>query len=240
MTILIAGASGATGRHLVDQLLERGCMVRVIVRSADKLSEAARNNSNLSIIKASILDLNEEELSSHVTACNAVACCLGHAPSWNGIYGHPRRLVVEATRRLCKAVVGHKPSDPVKFVLMNSSGVINRDLNEKISIPQQIVIGLLRLLLPPHVDNENAANYLRTEIGQNDSVIRWVAVRPDGLVNEEKVTSYHAHPSPTRSAIFNAGKVSRINAAHFMAELITNNELWNKWKGQMPVLYGDN
>ncbi len=24
---------------------------------------------------------------------------------------------------------------------------------------------------------------------------------------------------------------------HFMADLITNNNIWNKWKGQMPVIY---
>jgi hypothetical protein len=63
------------------------------------------------------------------------------------------------------------------------------------------------------------------------------AVRPDTLINEDEVTEYEVHPSPTRSAIFDAGKTSRINVGHFMAELITDDELWNRWKGQMPVIY---
>ena len=100
-----------------------------------------------------------------------------------------------------------------------------------------MVIGLLRYLLPPHVDNEMAADYLRTEIGQADPMIEWAAVRPDNLIDEEDIKPYEAYPSPISSAIFKPGKTSRINVAHFMADLITNNDTWQKWKGQMPVIY---
>jgi hypothetical protein len=134
-------------------------------------------------------------------------------------------------------VIFNKSESPVKFVLMNSSGVKNRDVKEPISFAQKIVIGLLRLLLPPHVDNEQAADYLRTQIGKNNRYIEWIAVRPDGLIDEEVVTPYESYPSPIRSAIFNAGKISRINVGHFMAELINDNKQWQKWKGQMPVVY---
>ena len=120
---------------------------------------------------------------------------------------------------------------------MNTSGNRNRDLEEPISLGEKFVIALIRLLLPPHVDNEKAADRLRTKIGQKNKTIEWVAVRPDGLVNEDEVTEYEAYPSPTRSAIFNAGTISRINVGHFMADLIVDDNLWNKWKGQMPVIY---
>ena len=119
----------------------------------------------------------------------------------------------------------------------NTTGNRNRDLDEQISYTQKCVIGLLRLLLPPHVDNEKAADYLRTEVGQHDRVIEWVAVRPDNLIDESEVTEYEMHVSPTRSAIFDAGTTSRINVAHFMAELMTDDNLWSSWKGQMPVIY---
>ena len=96
---------------------------------------------------------------------------------------------------------------------------------------------MLRLLLPPHVDNEKAADFLRTEIGQTDRFVEWTAVRPDGLINEGQVTDYEIHPSPTRSAIFDAGSVSRINVGHFMASLIIDIDIWRNWQGQMPVIY---
>jgi hypothetical protein len=153
------------------------------------------------------------------------------------MYGHPRRLVTESARRLCAAIMANQPKKPVKYVLMNTTGNRNRDLNEPISFAQKMVIALLRLVLPPHVDNEKAADYLRTQIGQNHKIIEWTAVRPDGLIDEDTVSPYEIHPSPIRSAIFDAGKVSRINVARFMAELITDNSTWEKWKWQMPVIY---
>ncbi|MBT8180630.1 MAG: SDR family oxidoreductase [Eudoraea sp.] len=237
MTTLVVGATGATGKHLVDQLLNTGQKVKIIVRSPEKLPESWKTNDQLSIIQANISDITEDEMAEYIQGCNAIASCLGHNMNWKGLYGKPRKLVTDAVRLLCNAIKKNAPDKPVKIVLMNTSGNRNRDLNEPISIGQRFVIALLRLLLPPHVDNEKAADYLRTKVGQNHNLIEWVAVRPDGLVNEDKVTAYEVYPSPIRSAIFNAGTVSRINVGHFMAELITEYDLWNKWKGQMPVIY---
>lgn len=237
MTILVVGASGATGRLLVEQLLDRGRNVKVIVRSPGKLPKAVQNHDHLSMIRASILGLSDAEMAHHVNDCAAVASCLGHNISLKGIYGHPRRLVTDATRRLCNAIKANKAEKPTKFVLMNTAGNSNRDLNEPISFGQKCVIGLIRLLLPPHADNERAANYLRISIGQDDEAIEWAVVRPDTLINQAHVTEYEVHPSPIRSAIFNAGSSSRINVGHFMADLITDHDTWNRWKGQMPVIY---
>lgn len=237
MTILIVGASGATGQLLVQQLLNLGHNVKAIVRSPDNLPESLKNPNHLSVIHASVLDLSDAEIVKHVNGCDAVASCLGHTMSWKGIYGHPRKLVTDATSRLCNAIKANRPKHPTKFVLMNTTGNSNRDLLESVSFGQKSVIGLLRLLLPPHVDNENAADYLRTKIGQNDSMIEWAAVRPDSLIDEDKVSEYEVHPSPTRNAIFDAGQTSRINVAHFMADLITDDDTWSRWKGQMPVIY---
>ena len=240
MTTLVVGASGATGKKIVAQLLISKQKVKVIVRSPENLPQSWKSNDQLTIIKASILDISENEMAEHLQDCSAVASCLGHTLSWKGIYGNPRKLVTDAVNLLCNAIENNAPDKPVKFVLMNTTGNSNRDLDEPISFGQKIVIGLLRLLLPPHVDNEKAADYLRIKVGQKNKFIEWVAVRPDGLVNEDKVTEYELYPSPTRSAIFDAGKVSRINVGHFMAELITENDLWNKWKGKMPVIYSCN
>ncbi|WP_297691173.1 NAD(P)-dependent oxidoreductase [uncultured Eudoraea sp.] len=237
MTTLVVGATGATGKHLVEQLLNFEQKVKVIVRSPEKLPDSWKTNNQLSIIQASISDITEDEMAEYIQDCNAVASCLGHNMNWKGLYGKPRKLVTDAVILLCNAIKKNAPDKPVKIVLMNTSGNRNRDLNEPISIGQRFVIALLRLLLPPHVDNEKAADYLRTKVGQKNNLIEWVAVRPDGLVNEDRVTEYEVYPSPTRSAIFDAGTVSRINVGHFMAKLITENDLWNKWKGQMPVIY---
>lgn len=237
MTTLIIGASGATGRLLVAELLTRGQSVKIIVRSLDSLPANVKSHPNLSVITASILDLSDAEMEMHAQGCSAVVSCLGHNLTIKGMFGRPRRLVTDATRRMCDAIRANEPTEPVKFVLMNTAGNSNRDLDERISFGQKCVMSLLRLLLPPHVDNEKAADYLRTKVGQNDPMIEWSAVRPDGLIDEIQVTEYDIHKSPTRSAIFDAGTTSRINVAHFMANLIDSSNNWKMWQGQMPVIY---
>ena len=238
MAVLIVGASGATGRQLVEQLIKRGEKVKLIVRSPEKLPESWKNNDLVLIIQASVLDIKPKDMEAYVEDCYAVASCLGHNINLKGIYGKPRLLVTDALKFICQSIKKNTSvNQKVKFVLMNTTGNQNRDLNEPISKGQKIVIGLVRLLVPPQVDNENAADYLRIDIGQKDDKIEWTAVRPDGLLDEDQVTEYEVHPSPIRSAIFDAGTTSRINVGHFMADLITNSDLWNKWKGQMPVIY---
>lgn len=237
MTILVAGATGATGRLLVEQLLNRGHIVRVIVRSPLKLLANLKNPDRLIVIHANILDLSEADMARHVNGCDAVASCLGHTISLKGMFGPPRRLVADATRLLCKGIHANKPEKPVKFVLMNTTANSNRDLHEPLSIVEQGVFALVRLMLPPQPDNEHAADYLRATVGQNDRFIEWAAVRPDTLIHDDKITGYEVYASPTRSPIFNAGSTSRINAAHFMTDLITSDNTWKRWKGQMPVIY---
>lgn len=240
MIILVAGATGATGQLVVQQLLERGEQVRAIVRYPEKLSETIVSHDNLTVITISRLSqLSKREMAEYVKACDAVISCLGHNPTLKGIFGPPYTLVTDATKLICAAIKENKSSKTIKYILMNTTGNRNKDLKESVSFAEKCVLGIIRLLVPPHRDNEKAAEFLRAEIGHNNQQIEWIAVRPDSLINRDDVTKYSVYPSPIRSAIFNAGKTSRINVAHFMSELITDAEVWNKWKGQMPVIYND-
>lgn len=240
MTILVVGASGATGRLLVEQLLAEGKKVKIIVRSIDALPYSIKQNDQLTITESNLLDMTHAQLKDQVKGCCAVACCLGHNLNIKGMFGHPRRLVTDAVQRLCYAIETTAPTianTPVKFILMNTTGNQNTNAGEKVSVSQAFVVGLIRFLLPPHADNEEAAAYLQSRFGSQQKLIEWLAVRPDSLINEGTVTEYQAYASPIRSAIFDAGKTSRINVAHFMSQLLINNTTWNKWRNQMPVIY---
>lgn len=237
MSVLVVGASGATGRLLVKQLLDRDQKVKVIVRPSTNLNEVFTQSDKLKVIQGSLLDLSVSDITHHIEDCDAVASCLGHNLSFRGIYGHPRRLVTNATQRLCDAIKTTHPSQAIRFVLMNTAGNSNRDLDESISFQQKCIIWLLRHLLPPHADNEQAADFLRIKIGQQNKLIEWVAVRPDGLIDEAETSPYEIFPSPTRSPIFDPGSTSRVNVASFMADLITSDDLWSQWQGRMPVIY---
>jgi NAD(P)-dependent dehydrogenase (short-subunit alcohol dehydrogenase family) len=227
MTILILGASGETGRLVVGQLLAQKISVHVVVRSTDDfhalLPEHMPHINQLVITEASISNLSEQVLNELVSGCSTVISCLGHNMSFKGIYGQPRRLVTDSVKRICQSIKHTADNKvPVKFILMNTTGNQNIKAGEEISLAQKITIWLIRQLIPPHADNEAAAEYLQAHISES---------------NEKDCSEYDIYPSPIRSAIFDAGITSRINVAHFMTALVTDSALWAQWKTKMPVIY---
>ncbi len=159
MKILIVGASGATGKLLLEQLIAAGKEVKIIVRPTFHIPGSW--NDRLNSIKANISEMTIDEMAEIMKDCDAVASCLGHNLSLKGVFGKPKRLVTDAVQLICEAISLNQPKKAVKFVLMNSAGNQNRDINESISTAQKIVITLIRLLIPPQADNEKSSDYLR-------------------------------------------------------------------------------
>ena len=234
MQVLVAGATGRTGGPLVRQLLERGHTVRAIARSPEKIPASLRAHPLLRVIEASVLDLNAEEMASHVRGCDALVSCLGHVMSVRGMFGAPRDLCTQATRRLCRAIEAQGASGPTKFILMSTVGVPNPNLDERRPWFERALLTLLRHLVPPHRDNETAADFLLEDVGADHPHVAWCAVRPDSLV-EGQVSPYDVVPSPT-AGLFSGRPTTRANVAHLMADLIEDEDLWQRWRYQMPVI----
>lgn len=237
MKHLILGATGATGRLLVGDLLARGHSVRALVRSAKRASELLGRNPNLELHEGSVADLEGTDFESLLQGCDGAASCLGHNLTLKGVLGPPYRLVRNAVRGVSHAADSLRPANPIRFVLMNTSGNVNRERGEKVGLGETIVLGLVRTFIPPHADNEQAARWLQEKVGKGNPNLEWVGVRPDTLIDAETVTDYDLHPSPIRSALFDAGETSRINVAHFMADLLEGGDLWNEWVGELPLIY---
>jgi len=237
-TTLVLGATGKTGLPLVEQLLAKNHKVRVVVRSSNKLSAEVLENPNAKIIEASILDLSDKEMAEHVKGCDAVISCLGHNLDFNGMFGNPKMLCTDATRRLCLAIENNNSSKITKFILMNTVGVQNPNLNEKRRWFERLLLTVLRYTVSPHRDNETAAEHLHEIVGTKNKHIEWCSVRPDTLVNAE-VSPYEIDASPS-TGIFTGRPSTRSNVAHFMIELIEKPKLWSKWKFQMPVIMNTN
>jgi len=235
--ILVVGASGATGKLLVADLLKRDVEVTTIVRTSSSLKNTFKSHPNYHEVSANIAEMSDSELSPLLKDCDVVLSCLGHNLNFRGMFGEPRRLVTDTIVKVSRVIESLKPDEKVKVILMNTTGNSNRDIPEKPPLSQRFIISILRLLLPPHIDNEQASDFLRTCIGQHHLFIEWAAVRPDSLTDEVEVSEYEIHQSPTRNAIFDAGPSSRINVANFMANLATDSVLWNLWRGKMPVIY---
>jgi nucleoside-diphosphate-sugar epimerase len=237
MKVLVLGASGATGKLVVGQLLNVGQFVKIIIRPTSIIPVSWKEEVNLEIKVGYIDSMPTDELKEIIKDCHSIISCLGHNLTWQGVFGKPRKLVTKSVVNVCNAIDELKTDQLFKIILMNTAGNQNRDMPEIISVKEKLALGLIRLILPPHRDNETASDYLRVIIGQTSTNIEWVVVRPDTLIDRNQVTQYTDHPSPIRSAIFNPGKTSRITVADFMVRLIVEIELWKQWKGKMPVLY---
>mmetsp|Transcript_13327 Transcript_13327/g.36835 ORF Transcript_13327/g.36835 Transcript_13327/m.36835 type:complete len:285 (-) Transcript_13327:320-1174(-) len=233
MSVLVLGATGATGHHVVQKLLDKGHDVKAIVRSKDKLMQLLKDDKekhagNLSVTEASLLDLTSEQLEEQTKDCHAVVCCLGHNLSVEGIWGHPRRLVTDSVER-----ISDKMPQGCKFILMNSDGVAHPDgtTDQVRPLSERTVLFMLRYMIPPHADNEAAAAYLYE---RKDS-ISWCIVRPTDLVDGEE-KDYQVFDSPPGS-LFGGGTATRASVASFMADLATDADTWAKYKHKMPVLH---
>lgn len=236
MKVLVLGASGATGKLVVMQLIKRQINIRVVVREGAILSAEILDNPLVEIERGNIAEFNDSEMISLLQDCNAIVSCLGHNITIRGIFGKPRNLVFDTIRNISE-IVKEKADKKVKLILMSTTGYTNTITGEKNSLGERIILSILKLLLPPHRDNVKAANYLHEEIGEDNEKIEWIAVRPDTLVNEDNKSTYEVYESPVRSPVFNAGTTSRINVSHFMADLLINERLWREWQFKMPVVY---
>lgn len=248
MRVLVVGATGATGCLVVSQLLAAKAHVTVIVRSRQRMLDLLNNPDDsirLTIVEGTVLDMSEAELQQKMTTpeqrqspFDAIVSCLGHNLTFRGLFGHPRRLVSETVERLIQNDnICSKTA--TQFILMNSDGVFIEGTDDLRTRSEQCIIFLLRHLIAPHADNEAAAAYLMTQ-EKKQQYSNWVVVRPTDLVDpkpeEDACTSYVVYDKPVGS-LFGGGQVSRANTARFMVDLLTNKEMFAKYKGKFPVVH---
>jgi nucleoside-diphosphate-sugar epimerase len=217
-TVLLLGGTGRTGGRVLEQLLSRGVNVRAIVRSAGRLPAGVAENPALTVIEADLLSLSGEELRRHVAGCDAVISCLGHNINLKGVFGAPRDLVTQAVSRVCDVIGDLRPAEPVKVIWMSTVSVNRpRHADSRRGNTERAVVAALRGLIPPARDNQSAADHL-CGIGTSDPFVRWVAVRPDTLV-EGDVKGYVLHEGLV-SSLAKPDKTNMANVAHFMCDLV--------------------
>ena len=234
-TVLLVGGTGRTGQRVLEQLLSRGASVRVLVRSPGKLRPGTAANPHVTVVEADLLSLSDDDVRRHLRGCSAVISCLGHVISVKGVFGPPRDLVTQATTRLCRGIEALQPAEPVRFVLMSSVSVSHPEgLDTRRGMFERLIVWMLRGLIPPARDNQQAANFLWRDIGAAHPFVQWVAVRPDTLLDGD-ASEYALHEGLV-SSLFAPARTNMSNVAHFMCELVANPKVWGVWKGKLPVL----
>jgi uncharacterized protein YbjT (DUF2867 family) len=195
MRVLVFGATGSVGRHVVEQGLSRGHDVTAFVRDPSGL-DAGR--AGLTVFRGDVLDAPSVE--GAVRGQEAVLCCLG-AGRKGGIRSEGTRNIIRAmeeagVRRLvCQTTLGvGESSDNLDFFW------------------RHVMFGLL--LRGAFADHEQQEAHVK------GSDLDWTIVRPAAFTDGGRTGAYRHGFSPTKEGL--SLKISRADVAEFMLDQLTD------------------
>ena len=197
MKLIVFGATGGTGRHLLTQALHLGHEVSVLCRYPEKIST---QHKRLKILQGDSLDA--EAVSAAVQGQEAVLCALG-MPSVRD----KSRLRTQATQHIIQAMHHHG----IKRLLCLSAFGAGDSFKH---LPFHYRHVLVPLFMKPLYDDHN---------GQEQSVMQsdldWTLIRP-AILNDGKPIHHYQHgTSLLPSARL---KISRADVADFMLQQLTH------------------
>ncbi|WP_101294912.1 NAD(P)-dependent oxidoreductase [Halegenticoccus soli] len=207
MRLTIFGASGRTGRALVEQALAAGHHVTAFVRDPAAF-DAERER--LAVVRGDVLD--PDAVDRAVDGADAVLSALGHAK------GSPNDVLAVAADNVVEAM--EERGVPRLIVL---SGAAVRTNKGPSSLGGRAMTGLMKLV--PGDLLADSKRYVRRVA---DSDLEWVVVRAPRLTDGEHTGDY-------RVGYLKLGPratVSRADAADFMLGQIRSDE----WVGEMPMV----
>jgi putative NADH-flavin reductase len=196
MCILIFGATGGTGRQLVQQALERDHQVTAFVRNPNKLS---LRHSKLRVVQGDIQHV--ETIEAAVPNHDAVLSALGTRSLG------PTTLLSEAAQEIVRTMEAHG----VRRLLWQSSLGIGETKGQLGSIYNWLLIPLL--LRHVFADKERQEQIVRS------SSLDWTIVQPAALTNGPLTGAYCVGRQACAGRLF--PRISRANVAHFMLEELT-------------------
>ncbi|MDQ2825152.1 MAG: SDR family oxidoreductase [Verrucomicrobiota bacterium] len=196
--ILIIGATGGTGRQLVQQALDLGHQVTALVRNPAKLET---QHPNLRVIKGNVLDY--AAVKSAMQGQNAVLSALGHKR-----WFYPNKILSEGTRNILRAM---KECNVPRFVCESSLGLGN-------SVGR---LGLLfTFLVVPLILPFVFWDKVRQEKLIEESEVDWVIVRP-GVLKNSPARGKYRHGHNLGNFIWTV-RISRADVADFMLKQLTD------------------
>lgn len=160
--VLIIGATGGTGRHLVTQALDRGLEVTALVRDPAKL---AIEHPRLRIIKGDILDA--ALVDAAVRGQDAVLSALGHKR-----FLGPSSILSEGTHNLIRAMEANE----VRRLVCETSLGIGSSAGR---MGLQYTLFVLPVILPFYFYDKTRQERLIAA-----SSLEWVIVRPGALTDK--------------------------------------------------------
>ena len=211
LSVAVLGATGKTGKSLVNQLLDREHKVKALVRTPEKLNDV--KNKNLNVIEANIF--SEDDLMEHLSDVDLVISTLGFSFRSKPVKGYSEiaKVLVKSMNNLGKT----------RLILMH--GVLT-DPNSR-DEPKGVTGFLVRKISVPMIksllDNmHEAEEYLRRS--EEARSIVWTTVLPVGLKNGSVTRKHilaeegkHSAPNGTRLMI------ARADVARYLVKVAEEN-----------------
>lgn len=204
--IFVAGATGNTGKRIVEQLLAKGFAVKAGVRDVDKAKTTLPgDNPNLEIVKADVTEGASKLADVISDDSDAVICATGFRPSWD-LFA-PWKVDNFGTVNLVEAC---RKRNVNRFILV-SSILVNGAAMGQLLNPAYIFLNVFGLTL---VAKLQAENHIRK------SGINYTIVRPGGLKNDPPKGNIVMEPEDT----LYEGSISRDQVAEVAVEALLRPE----------------
>lgn len=192
MKIIVFGATGGVGRHVVNQALQAGYEVTAFVRDLTKLQI---ENDHLHVIRGDAT--NAEEVSAAIAGHDAVISCLGS-----------NKMVAKSTQleEMTQHIVAGMEAHHVKRIVYTASAGIN---NELPGVGGKMVMKMLQNVL---TDHRHAVDLI-----QAHKDLQYTIVRPLGLTNDDYTGEYREAKEGVPE---NARNIPRADVAHFILKAL--------------------
>ena len=173
MKIAVVGATGATGRRVVEHALAQGHFVTAVARHPERLSSADR----LTFVRGDVL--SPGGLAGALDGVEAVVSCIG--PEKNLSPGTVMSVGVASILAECKR------ANVRRFILQSGIGLSD---GRELSFLNRLVVRVSRRIFTAAVIDKAVAERMTQKIG-----IEWVIVRPVVLADKPAKGRYTAGPS---------------------------------------------
>lgn len=204
--IFVAGATGSTGKRIVEQLLAKGFEVKAGVRDLEKAKTTfAKDNPSLQIVKADVTEGSAKLAEAIGDDSEAVICATGFRPGWDlfapwKVDNFGTVSLVDACRKL----------GVNRFILISSILVNGAAMGQMLN-PAYIFLNVFGLTL---IAKLQAEQYIRK------SGINYTIIRPGGLRNDPPTGNVVMEPEDT----LYEGTISRDLVAEVAVEALIHPE----------------
>jgi putative NADH-flavin reductase len=215
MRIVVFGATGRTGRPLIEQALERGHEVVAFARDPTGLPSAIRDDERVSVVTGDAADGDDVEraVAPDGRPVDAVVSVLGQTA------GGPDDLLTEAGRHVLAAMDEHGVE---RLVTLVGAGV--REEGESVSLGGKVMGALLKLLARAAL--EDARDHVET-VRASDT--RWTVVRGPRLTEDEHTGEFR-HGTDLELGMRDTA--ARANVAAFMLDCLED----DRYVREMPKI----